>query len=157
MRRLHFGREFFAIFVVLWFFAFFYLAESRHDLSPYVPPPEMLRDLPVLWRLIVAVFASALVGAIGTFIFRLLDTDWETRPIGWTAPSRWSLVYGWTQAAVAFVALLLAIVTLNPMPILIVLLFGGNAAWWISRYYKWLGEYEDWIARRPPTPTDEAP
>jgi|KBSMisStaDraftv2_1062788.scaffolds.fasta_scaffold1838104_2 hypothetical protein len=88
MRRLHFGREFFAVFVVLWFWAFLYLSESRHDLSRYVPAPEMLRDLPVLWQLIVAVFASALIGAVGTLIFRLIDTDWETRPIGWTAPSR---------------------------------------------------------------------
>lgn len=155
MRRLRFGREFFAIFVVLWFWAFLYLAESRHDLSPYVQAPQMFRDLPVLWRLIVAVFASALVGAMGTFIFRLLDRDWETRPIGWTAPSRWGLVYGWTQAAVALIALPLAIA--NPLLLLVVLLYGANAAWWINDYYKSLREYEDWLARRAPMSPDGTP
>jgi hypothetical protein len=157
MRRLHFGREFFAIFVVLWLFAFLYLAESRHDLSRYVPAPDMLRDLPVLWRLIVAVFASAFLSAVGTLIFRLLDPDWETRPIEWTEPSRWSLVYGWTQAAVALVALLFAIATLNPLLMLVILLYGGNAAWWINDYYKSLSEYEDWIARREPSALDGTP
>ena len=151
MRKVNLFREFLKGFIVVAVLLAFSLGIERHDLSSYIPPPEILRDQPLLWRIIVAVIAATIISAIVVLAVWLTrsNAEWAERFADEAPePSKAYLIYGWSLVSVACLCVLLTVATLNPWILLFAVVNGGWGAAWISKYYRYKAAYEANAANR---------
>ena len=151
MLKVNVFREFLKAFIVVAVLLSFSLGIKRHDISSYIPPPELLRDQPMLWRIIVAALAATIISAIVVLAVWLSrsNAEWAERLADEAPePSKAFLIYGWSLVSVACLCVLLTVATLNPWILLFAVVNGGWGALWISKYYRRKAAYETSAANR---------